>query len=67
VLAVPTGIVSAEMVRYGRDAAPELTGGHGLLAEALHAAPDTRRCTDCNADQHTADARFCRCCGSALG
>jgi voltage-gated potassium channel len=67
VLAVPTGIVSAEMVRYGRDAAPELTGGHGLLAEALHVTPDTRRCVDCNAGQHTADARFCRCCGSALG
>ncbi|MCU4120342.1 ion transporter [Variovorax sp. N23] len=66
VLAVPTGIVSAEMVRYGRDAAPALTGGHGLLADALHVAPDTRSCTDCGTGQHTADARFCRCCGRAL-
>lgn len=70
VLAVPTGIVSAEMVRYGRghdEVAPTLTGGHGLLADALHVAPDTRRCADCGAGQHAADARFCRCCGNALG
>ncbi|MGJ7492711.1 ion transporter [Variovorax sp. ZT4R33] len=67
VLAVPTGIVSAEMVRYGRDAAPDLVGGHGLLAEALHVTPDARRCADCGAGQHAGDARFCRCCGHALG
>lgn len=67
ILAVPTGIVSAEMVRFGRDAGPALTGGHGVLADALQAAPDTRRCTDCGAGAHAADARFCRCCGRALG
>ena len=67
ILAVPTGIVSAEMVRFGHDAAPALTGGHGVLADALQAAPDTRRCTDCGAGAHAADARFCRCCGRALG
>jgi voltage-gated potassium channel len=67
VLAVPTGIVSAEMVRYGRDAAPTLTGGHGLLADAFHAAADPRVCADCGAGQHMADARFCRCCGHMLG
>lgn len=66
VLAVPTGIVSAEMVRYGRDAPPALAGGHGLLADVLQGATDTRRCTDCGAGGHTADARFCRCCGRAL-
>ena len=52
VLAVPTGIVSAEMVRYGREGLPE--------------APP-RQCTGCGADAHASDAQFCRHCGHPLG
>jgi voltage-gated potassium channel len=67
VLAVPTGIVSAEMVRHGREAPPGNAAGRGLLGEALNVLPDIRRCGDCEAGEHAADARFCRCCGKALG
>ncbi len=52
VLAVPTGIVSAEMVRYGREGIPKVS---------------PRRCEACGADAHTSDARFCRVCGGPLG
>lgn len=52
VLAVPTGIVSAEMVRYGREGLPE-------------ASP--RQCTGCGASAHASDSRFCRHCGESLG
>ncbi|WP_219214809.1 ion transporter [Variovorax boronicumulans] len=61
VLAVPTGIVSAEMVRHGRDAAPEGLIGRGLLGDM------TTRCTGCGTEGHAADARFCRRCGTSLG
>lgn len=57
VLAVPTGIVSAEMVRYGRDGQP-LAG-----AGAREALPP---CPACGAGGHGDDARFCRRCGSRL-
>jgi len=65
VLAVPTGIVSAEMVRHGREAAAEGGTGRGLLADAL-GDPGASACADCGAGGHAADARFCRCCGSVL-
>jgi len=57
VLAVPTGIVSAEMVRYGRDGQPL---AEGSLREALPPCPA------CGATGHVADARFCRRCASPL-
>ncbi len=67
VLAVPTGIVSAEMMRQGRggNAARPPGGpvGRGLLAETPPQAP---ACAACGAVEHAADARFCRCCGQAL-
>jgi len=65
VLAVPTGIVSAEMVRHGRAAASASGVGRGLLAGAL-GQRGTQVCADCGADAHATDARFCRCCGSVL-
>jgi voltage-gated potassium channel len=51
VLAVPTGIVTAEMTaqRHGWDVG----------------AP-SRRCPACGADGHAADAGYCRRCGAAL-
>jgi len=48
VLAVPTGIVTAEMTSQRL---------RGVLA---------RDCPSCRANDHPADARFCRICGSAL-
>lgn len=80
VLAVPTGIVSAEMVKFGRDGAPAVsppTAGRGLFAEALTSSRlssgqavrvDARdgSCGACGTGSHTADAQFCRRCGNAL-
>jgi voltage-gated potassium channel len=78
VLAVPTGIVSAEMVKHGREAAadaPSGSAGRGLLGEVMAAAApeapgappeDARRCGACGAEAHAPDARFCRICGTAL-
>ena len=66
VLAVPTGIVSAEMVRSARGdrgPAPPWPTGRGLLADT---PPNARACTACGAVEHAADARFCRRCGRAL-
>ena len=48
VLAVPTGIVTAEMT-----------------SQRLRAG--TRRCSQCGAGEHAADAHFCRVCGTRLG
>jgi voltage-gated potassium channel len=77
VLAVPTGIVSAEMVKHGREAAgldgaapgAGPTAGRGLLADVLDAgAPIDAglRCHACGGAAHAADARFCRLCGGGL-
>jgi len=49
VLAVPTGIVTAEMT-----------------SQRLRAVTG-RTCPQCGASGHTADARFCRVCGTTLG
>jgi len=48
VLAVPTGIVTAEMT-----------------SQRLRPI-DSRACSTCGADEHAADARFCRACGASL-
>jgi voltage-gated potassium channel len=66
ILAVPTGIVTAEMARQ-----------HGVLDESGRGAfPNTEprargatralQCSRCGAMGHSDDASFCRCCGSAL-
>ena len=51
ILAVPTGIVTAEMTaqRHGWDS-----------------GATSRRCGACGADGHTGDAGYCRRCGAAL-
>ncbi len=54
VLAVPTGIVSAEMVNAGREAS----------ADNADSAPTV--CEACGSGNHAADAHFCRRCGAAL-
>ncbi len=48
VLAVPTGIVTAEMT-----------------SQRLRSAQD-HRCASCGTDEHEADSRFCRICGTRL-
>jgi voltage-gated potassium channel len=49
ILAVPTGIVTAEMT-----------------ARRIARPVTTRRCPDCQADDHDADALFCKHCGGQL-
>jgi len=75
VLAVPTGIVSAEMAKIGRDDSPSAPG-RGLFAEVLtassrsaytkDASANARVCAACGIGAHADDARFCRQCGSSL-
>jgi voltage-gated potassium channel len=61
VLAVPTGIVTAEMTsqRLFR------LGSEGNAGNARNAA-DTRRCDACGGEGHETDARFCKDCGAKL-
>ncbi|HSW19083.1 MAG TPA: ion transporter [Ramlibacter sp.] len=59
-LAVPTGIVTAEMTARRHMAL-------GLpLAPAVPLPAASGLCPACGADGHTRDARFCRVCGTAL-
>jgi voltage-gated potassium channel len=51
IIAVPTGIVSAEMVRSSR---------------ALGSDVPRPRCDACRLEEHESDAVFCRVCGSRL-
>jgi voltage-gated potassium channel len=55
ILAVPTGIVTAEMAaeRFGQTS----SGTHGV----------EQRCEACGSGHHRTDARFCWNCGTALG
>lgn len=55
VLAVPTGIVTAE-----------LTARHESLPQAGTEAAPSRRCTQCHQDSHTAQANHCWHCGAPL-
>ncbi|MEO8857724.1 MAG: ion transporter [Burkholderiaceae bacterium] len=68
ILAVPTGIVTAEIARQ-----------RGVFAEASHESVTPRassaadeaigplQCRDCGAVRHAEDARYCRVCGARLG
>jgi voltage-gated potassium channel len=55
ILAVPTGIVTAELSARRNDR----RNGPARL-------PAARQCPDCGSDGHEPDARFCKDCGSAL-
>jgi len=57
ILAVPTGIVTAEMTRRH---------GQSMPVEGAADAPDGRRCPACGSGGHAPDARFCKDCGAAL-
>lgn len=52
IIAVPTGIVSAEIAHQGR------------LLDPMQI--NTQVCAVCGADDHRSDSRFCRHCGGAL-
>jgi voltage-gated potassium channel len=55
ILAVPTGIVTAEISANRNDRR------RGRLR-----VPDTRQCSACGSGGHATDARFCKDCGEAL-
>jgi voltage-gated potassium channel len=59
IIAVPTGIVTAELTRDARAAAPAPPAPPG-------AQPVAAACARCGALEHPADARFCRRCGVPL-
>ncbi len=69
VIAVPTGIVTTELVRAEDRRAAEARsaerGRPGVGAPVGSA--DARVCPACGAEGHAADASFCRRCGAALG
>ena len=50
VIAVPTGIVSSEMIKVGRE----------MQHIKIH------KCEKCKKDEHDLDANFCKYCGDAL-
>lgn len=52
ILAVPTGIVTAEMTARRND--------------RRHGTRPLRRCADCGSSGHDPDARYCKDCGAAL-
>ncbi|MGL6134475.1 MAG: ion transporter [Prochlorococcaceae cyanobacterium] len=54
IIAVPTGIVTAELGRAGAEGSGNAPG------------PGPQRCTRCGEGRHLADARFCHRCGTAL-
>jgi voltage-gated potassium channel len=55
IIAVPTGIVTAELVRAGYEGA------------AARPAATSRPCPGCGVAAHDADARHCKHCGARLG
>ncbi len=74
ILAVPTGIVTAEIARQRADPAGASTLLKNAAAAVAAAAADgdessvddDRRCPACNAAGHGDDAAFCRRCAAAL-
>lgn len=53
IIAVPTGIVTAELVHQGR-------------MDGIRAAIKSRTCADCHREEDDPEARFCRYCGTTL-
>lgn len=67
ILAVPTGIVTAEMASQ-RNALAGSLHAVGAAVASLAATPTSNaECPSCGAEAHEADAAFCRCCGARLG
>ncbi|MEM1116264.1 MAG: ion transporter [Bacteroidota bacterium] len=59
IIAVPTGIVTAEMTRE------QATRGASVAAEAA-VARQLAQCPRCGMVEHDADARFCKLCGEPI-
>lgn len=71
IIAVPTGIVSAEIARHPSPSPLEHTSSSARLEvpEALVLPSDMHEpisCEQCSAHGHQRDARYCRCCGASL-
>ncbi|HMW23762.1 MAG TPA: ion transporter [Burkholderiaceae bacterium] len=67
VLAVPTGIVTAEMsAQRASEPAPRPAGGGASAALNAMLHLGHRVCSACDASGHSADARYCRHCGAEL-
>ena len=63
IIAVPTGIVTAELVRGERASSARERRRWG---ERPPGARDSRRCPACGAAGHDADAAYCKYCGGSL-
>ncbi|QXP58252.1 ion transporter [Olleya sp. HaHaR_3_96] len=61
IIAVPTGIVSAEYSRSMKKSDDEKTG---IPQKNLNL--NTQRCSNCHEEYHDDDARFCKVCGNNL-
>jgi len=68
IIAVPTGIVTAEMSREHQvmNKVLEGRGSPGAFAAARAALADTGPCPACGLPDHVPDSHFCRRCGSSL-
>lgn len=69
VLAVPTGIVTAEMSAQRRLQDRTLRVARAAAehsAAAASSSSSSRVCEDCGSDGHAADAHYCRRCGNEL-
>jgi voltage-gated potassium channel len=65
ILAVPTGIVVADLQMRGRPPSSKRTMRARGLSRELRAV-DTLACTTCESVAHDADASFCKNCGAEL-
>ena len=67
IIAVPTGIVTAELTRAGQETAARAAAAQTVApAAALAAAALPRACPACGHAPHDADAAFCKRCGASL-
>tara|TARA_R110002012_G_scaffold192618_1_gene360264 strand:- start:1212 stop:2090 length:879 start_codon:yes stop_codon:yes gene_type:complete len=67
IIAVPTGIVSAEYVKSSNKKDKEDEKNKGVITEQYPEVHlNTQRCKNCHEEYHKDDARFCRICGTPL-